>query len=312
MISIRPRDIKTAALAHWPIKLTALALAAMLWAVTEAEEPTTQLVPVNLVVSPPAGRALSFRTPPVQALYAGPARELIKLFASPPLIDVTIPDTISAADYILTLTTRDLVVGGDVNVQAQDVQPRTIRIVLDDLARKTVPVVPIVRIIPDSGYTMFSDVAVIPATIEITGPEAIVSQIDTLHTFATELTRVTAPIRRRVRIDTTSLGVLQLSQRSVIVLAEVGRISERVIMGVPVRIRGRRSSTWVASPPAVVVTLRGPASRLAVLTRDSIELIATPPPAGDSTTAAISVSRPVGVEVFPTPGSVIVRLRGSG
>ncbi len=39
-------DIKQAIVTNWPIKLTALALATVLWAALSAEQPATHLVPV--------------------------------------------------------------------------------------------------------------------------------------------------------------------------------------------------------------------------------------------------------------------------
>lgn len=311
MNPIYPRHLRATLTANWPIKVTALVLAALLWAVTEAEEPTTQLVPVNLAVAPPEGRVLSFRIPPVQALYAGSSRELIKLFASPPTIRVQLPDTISGASYSLALSTDDLILGRDADVQAQDVQPRTINLILDDVASRTVPVIPLVSIRPDSGFAVFGGVAVIPASVAITGPRGIVEQIDTLRTIPIELTRVTAPIRRGVEIDTTSLGVVRLSRHSVVILAEVGRISERVVMGVPVRIRGQRGISWTSEPPAVTVTLSGPANRLAALTRDSIQVIASPQGNGAPETVRLRVSGPLGIGVAATRDSAVVQRRRS-
>ena len=47
-------DLKRAIAANWPIKLTALVLATVLWAAVEAEEPTTQLIPVSVTITTPA------------------------------------------------------------------------------------------------------------------------------------------------------------------------------------------------------------------------------------------------------------------
>ena len=131
---------------NWPIKITALIVASLLWAVTEAEEPTTQLIPVSITVTPPSGRALTFNLPPVQALYAGPARELIQLFGSPPRIRLVIPDTVSTTEYTFQLTVDSIKLDFTSSVLAQDVQPRTITVQLDDMAQKTVPVVSRVQV----------------------------------------------------------------------------------------------------------------------------------------------------------------------
>ncbi|HXV86386.1 MAG TPA: hypothetical protein VD793_06790, partial [Gemmatimonadales bacterium] len=80
-------------LADWPVKLTALILAVLLWAALKAREPATQLVNVELVVEPPAGQTLMEPVPQVRALYTGPARELLKLLEFPPMITKILPDS---------------------------------------------------------------------------------------------------------------------------------------------------------------------------------------------------------------------------
>src|SRR5262245_12402035 len=69
---------------NWPMKLTALALAAVLWAAVAAEEPSTQRVAITLRVTAPEGRPLTRSLPTIHGVFAGPARELLKLYASPP------------------------------------------------------------------------------------------------------------------------------------------------------------------------------------------------------------------------------------
>ena len=69
---------------NWPIKVTALGLATVLWAAVSAEEPTTQLVPIRLDIQTPTTKTLLQEVPPIRALYAGSARELIKLLTSAP------------------------------------------------------------------------------------------------------------------------------------------------------------------------------------------------------------------------------------
>ena len=81
------RKLGGLAVANWPIKLTALLLAIVLWAVVTAEETTTQLVPVTLVVQPPEGRTVTDTLPAVQARYRGTLRERPRVYQSYPEAD---------------------------------------------------------------------------------------------------------------------------------------------------------------------------------------------------------------------------------
>lgn len=303
--------LRGAFVTNWPIKLTSLALAAVLWAAVAAEEPTTQLVPVTLIVEPPEGRALTRPLPPVKALYAGSSRELIKLFSSPPVITSVIPDTLTGSSYVLELAPNDLKLAEDADVKPQDVQPRRIQVSLDEVSRRLVPVVSRVTITPDTGFAVVGGVAFSPSSVLVSGPLAVVSRIETATTVPIEITAVRGPVRRRVPIDTGALGVAQVSQREVDVSAEVEAVSERALLDVPVVVRGERGS-WVVDPPAVIITVRGPAARVAQLSKDSVSALAVPTAGGRRETVRLVVTTPSGTQAAATPDTVRIQRRSDG
>jgi YbbR domain-containing protein len=295
---------------NWPVKLTALVLATVLWAAVAAEEPTTQLVPVQLHVEPPPGRALRGSIPPVQAVYVGSTRELIKLYSSPPTIRRVLPDTLSGTEYTLVLAPEDLVVRRNVNVRAQDVQPRTVSVLLDDVARRLVPVVPRVRIVPDSGYAVVGGIAVAPASVAALGPESAIRELDTVHTVSLELTDVTTPVTRTVALDTAGHGRVRFTPSEVTISAEIAFMAERVLMGVPVLIQADRPQFLTSDPPAVIVTVRGPSGRLARLSRDSVTVVAAPRSAGEGPEVVrLQVVPPEGLTGVATPDTAVVSRR---
>lgn len=303
--------LRAALVTNWPIKLTSLALAAVLWAAVAAEEPTTQLVPVTLIVEPPAGRALTRPLPPVKALYAGSARDLIKLYATPPVITAVIPDTLAGSSYVLELVPSELKLAQDAAVKAQDVQPRRIEVTLDAVSRRMVPVVSRVTIRPDTGFAVVGGLALSPSSVLVRGPDAVVGRIEAATTVPLEITAVRGPVRRSVPIDTESLGVAQVSQRQVEVSAEIEAVSERALLDVPVVVRGERGA-WVVEPPSVIVTVRGPAARVAQLSKDSVTAMAVPTAAGRRETVRLTIVTPPGTEAAATPDTVRIQRRGDG
>lgn len=302
--------LRAALVNNWPIKLTSLALAAVLWAAVAAEEPTTQLVPVTLMVEPPEGRALTRPLPQVKALYAGSARELIKLYGTPPVITAMVPDTLTGSRYVLELSPGELKLAVKANVQAQDVQPRHIEVRLDAAARRTVPVVSRVTITPDTGFAVVGGLALSPSSLLVRGPDAVVARIDSVTTVPLEITAVRGPVRRNVPIDTEGLGVAQLSKREVEVSAEIEAVSERALLDVPVTVRGDRNA-WIVDPPTVLVTLRGPAIRVAKLSKDSVTVVAQPTAGGRRETVRVSLLTPPGIEATARPDSVRIQRRGN-
>lgn len=301
--------LRSAIVTNWPVKVTALVLSGVLWAAVAAEEPQRQLIPVHLVVQPPAGRMLRGAVPAVQAVYFGSTRELIKLYASPPTIRRVIPDTLTGNQFELQLTPQDLVTGKQINVRAEDIQPRSLLIQLDEVARRTVRVMPRVTVVPESGYAVLDGLTVVPSSVLVIGPDTALRRLDGVPTLSVALNGLTAPVRRTVRLDTAGLGPLRVTPDEVDVSVDVAFMAERVLMGVPVAIQGERIPTTAATPPAVIVTVRGPSGRLVHLTRDSVTVVATRTDTDQAETVRLQVVPPEGLTAVATPDSVLLQRR---
>jgi len=285
-----------------------LVLATVLWAVTAAQETTSQLVPVTIDIQAPNGRAFTSELPPVQARFAGTLRELIKLYESPPTIRKSIPDTMTGTSYVVELATDDIEVIESANVIAQELQPRAFTITLDDAVQRRVRVVSRVRVNPDSGFSRFGDVTVTPSSVTIRGPEARVAEIQTMSTISLDTNRVRGPVSMRVPLDTTGLSAIRIDPMEVVVSAEVGAVSQRVIMGVAVTLP---DPAWESTPSAVIVTVRGPNARILNLTRDSLRVTADTGLA-DEQTVPLTVRPPAGITAQVSPDSAVVRRRTRG
>lgn len=305
----RLRNTAERALEHWPIKVTALVLAFVLWAATTTQEPITQVVPVQLVVEAPPGRVVLQPVPQVRALFAGSLRELIKLYAQPPVIQKRIPDTVMGGEYTLELSSSDLSGYGDADVRPEDVQPRFVTVSLDAALQRRVPVRPRVSIVPDSGYALYRDLVVRPGSVLVRGPEARVKDLPTVYTVPLRLDNVREPVVRTVAIDTSGLFPVLVSHAQVEVTADVGPVAERLLNGVAVRVRQPARGAWVAEPESVTVLLRGPPNRVNALTPDSIEVVADAAGSNGGGPVAVSVTAPAGVSAQARPDSVTVRRR---
>ena len=171
--------------------------------------------------------------------------------------------------------------------------------ILDDLHRRSVPIVSRVNIEPASGF-VFLGLRVLPESVSVIGPEAQVDRIGTVYTVALDLEDVRSTVRMAVAIDTTAFGVVRLSQPEVEIEARIDRITQRTIGGVPVVIGG---GVWGSEPATVQVGVRGPASRLATLSRDSLLVTATAATV-EGEMLALSVRPPTGLTATVSPDSV--------
>ena len=282
-------------------------LAAIVWAAVAAQEPTTQLVPVRLDITPPNGRSLVGEPPRVRALFAGTARELIKLYAQQPVIQHMLPDTITGSTYQLDLSVADIGAIEGAAVSPQQIEPRSITIVLDEVARRVVPVRHRVSVEPDSGYLVFGNVAVSPASLTVHGPQTLVATVDALYTVQLTLTALTSSQRHRVAIDTTGLSGVQPSQDHVTVSVAVEALANRVFDGVRVTIDAQDAGAWTTDPLAVAVTVHGREGRLASLTRDSIRVLASPPRGQSESIVPLQIPSLPDIELRATPDSVLIR-----
>ena len=101
-----------ALLRNWPLKLTSLFLAVVLWLLAAGEEPASRLVAAELQVRPPAGRVLAQPLAPVTVAVVGPRRELLKLGASRVILTRLLPDTVTADSVTMVLGTATFACDG--------------------------------------------------------------------------------------------------------------------------------------------------------------------------------------------------------
>ncbi len=292
-------DIKSAVVANWPIKITALALAAVLWAALSAEQPTAQFVPVRLDIQIPDNRVLAQALPRVQAVVGGSPRELIKLYNNPPVLTKVVPDSATGSTVTIELSPQDVILQPDAEVTLQDIVPRHLVVHLDDIRRRSVPVYSRGIIEAASGFVRLG-VRIVPESVVVLGPEAQVNRIGRLYTIPLDLPDMRRTMRRNIDIDTTALGVVTLSQPQVEIEVRVDQITQRTIGGVPVVIGG---GVWGSVPSTVQVTVRGPAARLSTLNRDSL-LVTAPAAAAEGDMLELSVRPPTGLTATVAPDSV--------
>jgi hypothetical protein len=296
--------------ANWPMKLTALALAAVMWAAVASDQPATQRLPIALQVQAPAERPLTQAPPEVYGIFSGPSRELLKLYASAPVLRVSIPDSVPDSLYTVQLSPAAVEITKQVDVRVERIDPARLTFTLETVGRRTVPVVARVTGRPDSGFAMFGGISVSPGSVLVVGPRPRLNLIRQVTTVPVDLAGVSGSVRRAVRLDTAGLGAVRVMRQEVEISTEVGPLSERVLMGVPVVIRGARG--WASEPPAVIVTVRGPRARLQRLTRDSIEVSALADLTGRRGPVRLRVVAPLGMEGSATPDTAIVQRRSRG
>ena len=207
------------------LKATALTLAVLLWVIASARQPTQGYVRVQVV--PALDSSLVLLDPPssLEALVAGRAVDIVKLYAEPPSvhrrIDGDVPDTL-----VLDVTPADVRLAPEFanDVRILDVQPRSVTLRFGTRAARRVPVMSAGRILVRDSVSASpaSHVDFDPPTVLITGPRRAVRRTGAVHPFSLSIARGDT-IRHVADLDTTGLGVRVLPSQVKVQLRKVTR-----------------------------------------------------------------------------------------
>ena|SRR5688500_7633773 len=186
-------------------KAAALFFALVLWVAASAGEPAARYVDVHLVPVVDDDVRLVGAVPRVRALVVGPSRELLKLYASPPVLRRGVGDAAEGDSVLVELRPADVDLPSGIGpIAVRDLRPRTIVLRVEALAARRVPVRVAVRA-ADGVLPPESDFIVEPDTVLVRGPRRVVNGLASLATVS----RVVAPGEAlgEVPLDTAAAGV---------------------------------------------------------------------------------------------------------
>ncbi len=110
------------AFANWPLKLTSVLLAILLWVVAALEEPINRRVRAHLELEAPAGRVIVGAPITASVQLTAPAREFLKLGSRPVQVLKTVVDS-AEGDRVVALDPSDVILPRGISARALDVLP---------------------------------------------------------------------------------------------------------------------------------------------------------------------------------------------
>ena len=191
------------------LKATAILISILLWLIASARQPTQGYVRVKVIPVLDSSLVLLDAPPRLQALVAGRAVDIVKLYADPPAvhrrIDSDAPDTL-----VLDVTPADVRLPAEFtsDVRILDVQPRSVTLRFGTRATRRVPVSSGGRILLKDATLLRAaeNVEFEPAMVRITGPRRVVRRIESVHPFSLSIVRGDT-LHHVADIDTAGLGV---------------------------------------------------------------------------------------------------------
>lgn len=240
-------------------------MAVFLWVLVRFEAPIqdTFTIPVRVQVTDPAWTTLGDPDPmEVEVRFSGPVGELSRLRWGGTTIVVPVADG-EDGDATVALREAFLPVQGYQGIHVEDFSPAIVRVHLDRTAARTLPVrARSFGELPRSlALTRAIDVA--PQVVRVSGPQSIVSRLDTLDVVAVDLAEATIEGVIITSLDTTGLAGVSIQPDRVSVRVPVEEAVARIISSVPI---STDPSPWpgqlVVEPAVVDVEVAGARSRV--------------------------------------------------
>lgn len=295
---------------NWRLKLAALGLAVLIWAVVSAEQVTTQWIRVRVdpVVRDPE-YVLSGASDPaeVRVQFSGPGRELWELAFDRPTIVLPLADVGERRAF--PVDPSMLRPSTPRGVQVQDIRPAVVRVDLQRLASRVLPVRARIGRQSLDRYVLSDSVEILPAAVRVTGPADRLAELRAVTTERFEIVPTTdSTFSREIRLDTVGLAGVSFSRPAVRVSGAMDVRAQRALGELPVYAPEGLS----AAPSRVQVTVQGPrrvldrllsAGLRAVVPRDSLPAVIPP---GGVDAPLVFEGLPGAARAVPTPARVRV------
>ena len=212
----------------WALKLTALALSLALWFAVRAETTTRGTIdniPVFVDLAAEGWVLEGGPTPDsVSVEFEGPVRELVSLGLDPPRIVLPVESaTDSALARQLEFRLIEYAQGERPDATRPiDIRPSTVRLRLDRLVTRSVPVsVPLAGTLP-AGLRLLQPPTVEPAAVQVSGPSRRVSALDSIRISPIDLRRLGEDAIVQAAVDTAALAPIGIAPAVVTVRFAIG------------------------------------------------------------------------------------------
>jgi YbbR domain-containing protein len=301
---------------HWQLKISALAMAVLLWTVPRFEAPREEAqegVTVLVQSNDSAYALLGDPEPPtIRVTLSGPAGELLRV--DQPTLSIPI-DAVVSMDTTVELT-RSMVsipTGLDL-VQVEEMTPTSVRLIFEEIINRALVLVPQTEgTLPDS-LSLAGPILVTPEIAVAKGPESRLEGMDSLLLIPLDLGQVQESGAYPQQGDTSGLGLTGLSPAEARIEIQVDSTRRREFPNLQYDVPTLPTGPQIqGSPATLTVTLVGARNLLAAVNPEDIR-VKLPPEALSSLLPGQEARVDLVVEGVPpfvkaevTPGWVTLR-----
>lgn len=300
---------------NWKLKLSAVAMAVLLWGVMRqpASQGAVPNVPVRVQLDDEGWQLVGRADPPqVQVTFGGPSADIGNLQYNPPPVVIPVDD-VHAGDTTVMLRNSWVELSGWPSVFVRSITPNSVRLRFDSVAVAAAPVgLRLTGELPQD-LALAQPIATSPAVIRVRGAGDAVAAVDSVYLEPFDLSRVRSSGQFTVPVDTAGLSSLTVTPRQVEVTIQVAERVERVFGGVPVQPSEGDAEGLTAEPSTMQLTLRGALPRVRAVEPGALRVV-YPAEAVQELEEGEEVRLPVSVDGVPdlvrvtsTADSVTVR-----
>ncbi len=219
---------------EWLLKFISLCLAILLWYYVGGEDAVDKnvLVPIEIINMPKDLIISNKFKKEIDVTVRGPRSLILDMGKRESARQVDLSDA-TPGTRVITIDNKSIPVSR--GVQVLRVQPSSLILSLDKLIQKKFTVTPVVTGRVASNYTL-KDLRIAPDTITITGPQTVLSQVESLKTTAINISGLTKSVQQQIPLDLEPAIVDLIGETSITADIIVGlEMVEKTITNVPVK-----------------------------------------------------------------------------
>ncbi len=265
---------------NWQFKLSALALAVLLWTVPRFEAQSSRVledIPVRVQLNDPEWVLTGEPLPAsIRATLSGPTRELFALGVDRPPVVVPV-DRVSSPDTAVLLRYSWLRIPGRDGVVVEDLSPGAVRLTFERIS--TLPISLAVRLreeLPE-GLSLAKPPEVTPTVVQALGASSRLEMLDSIFLRPLDLSMVRTSGTFVQMVDTAGLRGVVVSPTQAAVHIRVEETVRREIPDLSLSLPVLDEDPQLqALPPAVTVTLVGARSLVEELDPSGLRVTLSP------------------------------------
>lgn len=254
--NLKIKDLQRLWSKEWLLRFISLCLAILLWYFVGGEDAVEKnvLVPIEIINMPKDLIISNKFKKEIDVTIRGPRSLLLDMGKREITRQVDLSDA-TPGTRVVALDNKTIPVSR--GIQVLRVQPSSIILSLDKLIQKKFAITPVVTGSVAPGHIL-KDLRIAPDVISITGPQTVLSQVESLKTTAINVSGLTNSVKQQIPLDLEPAIVDLIGETSITVdLVIALDMVEKTIANVPVNVVIDGYLQTVA-PNDVKVTLRIP------------------------------------------------------